>query len=166
MIPLLLFLVLGLLGYAFYKNFAKQIDHVSSAQHYTFEEMKFSTQEFYTLTETLVKEKEIPDVRTSRVEHAVHGVFSAKREYLRVKYKEYFFDICAAPFARDFFVSWRQGELKQIQTGKRQYKTFYEQDTELMFKESIKLCMKRAIEQMTKEQGIRMLPEKDLAFLN
>ena len=166
MTAFLIFLVLGFIAYLFYKNFAKQIDSVSSAQHYTFEDMKFSTKDFYTLTEALVVSKEIPNVRTSRVEHAVHGLFSAKREYLRVTYKEYFFDICAAPFARDFFISWRQGELRQIQAGKRQYKTFYEQDTELMFKESIKLCLRRAIEQITQENGTRLLPEKDLAFLN
>ena len=39
--------------------------------------------------------------------------------------------------------------------GKRQYKTFYEQDTELMFKESIKRCVDRAITQLTEERGIR-----------
>jgi hypothetical protein len=166
MVVILVVLIVGLLGY-FYIGYAKkQINDVRPGQHFTFEGMKFSTQEFYALTESLVKDKAIPDVKLSRINHSTKGILSAKREYLRVVYHEYFFDICAAPFAKDFFVSWRQGDLRQVFGSKRREKTFYEQDTELMFKESIKLCVNRAIEQVTEAQGIRVTEESDLKVLN
>src|SRR5205814_777575 len=31
---------------------------------------------------------------------------SAKRDYLRISYGRYSFDLCAAPFGRDYFFSW------------------------------------------------------------
>lgn len=145
-------------------NYKQPIDAVHARDHYTFEGLKFSTQEFYALSETFVNDKEIPGVVLSRVEHKMGGLLSAKREYLRVTYKEYFFDICAAPFAKDFFVSWRQGELQTSQ--KRVNKTFYEEDTERMFKSAIKLCVDRAVEQMSAEKGIRMTREHEMPLLN
>jgi hypothetical protein len=154
---LIVIILVLLIIYIIKKN--ERIDIVSSADQQAFEGMRFSTQEFYALTETLIKEKEIPSLTLCRVEHQVGGLFSGKRQYLRVKYKEYFFDICAAPFAMDFFVSWRQGQLQQIKVAKRRYKTFYEQDTESMFKASVKLCLERAIQQITEAKGVRQIPE-------
>lgn len=165
MVVIIVALVLCLLLY-YYIGFAKrQINWVSSPHHFTFENMKFSTQEFYSLAEELVKEKAIPEVKLSRINHSTKGMLSAKREYLRVVYHEYFFDICAAPFAKDFFVSWRQGDLRQVFGSKRREKTFYEQDTELMFSESVKLCVQRAMELIKDTNGVRHL-EEDIKVLN
>jgi hypothetical protein len=49
--------------------------------------------------------KEAP-VRPQRVDWSEGGLLSAKREYLRATYGRYSFDICAAPFGKDFFFSW------------------------------------------------------------
>lgn len=113
-----------LIIWVLYKNSLNLISSVSSAHQYSFEDMKFSTQEFYALLEMHVKEREITSVYLSRVEHRVAGIFSGNRQYLRVQYKQYFFDICAAPFAKDFFVSWRQGELRRLRFGKETTKLF------------------------------------------
>ena len=166
MTVILIAVIVLALATSLYNNFKKQISSVSPAKCQIFEDMKFSTQEFYTLTENLIKEREIPSVQFSRIQHKMGGILSAKREYLRVQYHEYFFDICAAPFAKDFFVSWRQGDLRQVSIGKRDYKTFYEQDTELMFHEAIKLCLNRAIKQVMDEKGIRITSEGDVPLLN
>ena len=138
-----------------YVLFKKRIDWVSDGKAEVYENMQFSTQEFYSRTSELIKAKEYPDVVLSRVEHKVGGILSAKREYLRIEYKEYFFDICAAPFANDFFVSWRQGILRQIGVTRKRLKSFYEQDTESMFKLAIRQCLYQAMHEFAEEKGVR-----------
>lgn len=154
---LVIVLMIGVIGYLLY--IMQQISFVNSRQHWMFEEIKFSTKDFYLYTEAFIAEKQIPSVKISRVYHNVKGILSAQREYLRVQYHEYFFDICAAPFAHDFFVSWHQGELRQI-FDRRRKKTFFEEDTELMFKESIKICIERAIDVMKRKTGYRITPSE------
>lgn len=151
-----LVLVLALVGLFVYVlvYYTKTIDFVAHHDHQSIEELQFSTQEFYSLVDAFVKEKQMPGVITGRVYHSMHGVFSGKREYLRVQYQNYFFDICAAPFAKDFFVSYRQGTLNVVIKSKRG-KTFYEIDTENMFFLSVKKCYERALDRMLEKKGIR-----------
>lgn len=140
---------------------------VISNWHQLFD-ISFSTQDFYALVENFLMRKDLGGVKLSRITYAERGLFSARREYLRVQYKNYVFDICAAPFANDFFVSWWHSELSnssfdflkripilKIFMVKRQ-KTFYEMDTENMFKESVKVCVSIAVKQMTEPKGVRL----------
>lgn len=69
------------------------------------EEFQTSALDFYTRVEQALSRREIPDIRTSRVEYKESGVLSARREYLRVERGEHVFDVCAAPFGRAFFFS-------------------------------------------------------------
>lgn len=69
------------------------------------EGMQASSQEFYVSVEEAVKKRQIPDAKISRVDWHEGGMFSAKREYLRVERGRYMFDICAAPFGNGFFMS-------------------------------------------------------------
>lgn len=75
-----------------------------------FLELKFSTQEFYSQVEASLSKREIPKMRTERINLNQAGIFSTRREYLRVKSGEQIFDICAAPYGNGFFVSWWYGE--------------------------------------------------------
>src|SRR5207248_3132002 len=56
--------------------------------------------------EQSLKEKEARSLRTERVEWKESGVLSDNRQYLRVSLSRFAFDICAAPFGKDFFFSW------------------------------------------------------------
>ena len=143
--------------------------------HHTFVNLKFSSQEFYQAVEESVKKHEIPDVSFSRVTHSQGGVFGTRREYLRISRDEYIFDICAAPFGNDFFVSWWMGEavrnviakipvINTIAGKNPKYKTYYQADTEAMFRGSVSQGVQEAIDQMTSTKGLRALSESDRRF--
>ncbi len=138
--------------------------------HHHFDGLKFSSQEFYLRAEIAIKDKEIPGVSFSRVTYSQGGIFSAKREYLRVSRNEYVFDICAAPFGTDFFVSWWLGEkdddfiskipvLNTILGKNPKMKSYYQLDTEAMFRGSVHTGVLEAIDQLTDAKGIRLLSE-------
>ncbi|MCW5976495.1 MAG: hypothetical protein KIT09_00385 [Bryobacteraceae bacterium] len=61
--------------------------------------------EFYSVIEQAVQRREIPNIEISRVDWSESGVFSAKREYLRVSRGRHVYDMCGAPFGTGFFVS-------------------------------------------------------------
>ena len=139
---------------------------------HSFNNLQFSSMEFYKLVEDSIRKHEIPSVTFSRVTHFQAGIFSSKREYLRVSRDEYIFDICAAPFGKDFFVSWWLGEslrsvlarIPFINTliGKNsKIKSFYQQDTEAMFRASVTQGLMEAIDGMTTLKGIRALSEME-----
>lgn len=94
-----------------------------------------------------------------------------KRDYLRITRDRLVFDICAAPFAKGFFVSWWQIKLpsqrevlislipflgRTILRDERG-KTYFEIDTETMYKDSIHQSVLQAIDAITTEKGLRAL---------
>jgi hypothetical protein len=70
-----------------------------------FENLQMAPLEFYTTIEQAVKRREIPNIEISRVDWSESGIFSARREYLRISRGRHVFDICGAPFGTGFFVS-------------------------------------------------------------
>lgn len=81
---------------------------VTSHWHHSVENLNTSTLGFYKEIEKVLIAKKAP-VKAVRVDWRERGIFSAKREYLRVTYQQYVFDICAAPFGNDYFWSWWLG---------------------------------------------------------
>lgn len=145
---------------------------VLSHWHHPFESVPFSSQELYAAVEAAMKAKEI-NLATSRISYAQGGILSPNREYLRIQYNEFVYDICAAPFGKRYFVSWWLGEtgnpIRDFFTnlpiiGKlftKRKKTFFELDTEIMFKETVSSCVREAIEGLTQTKGLRMLVDAD-----
>jgi hypothetical protein len=78
---------------------------VISHWHYSLEEFNTSTLEFYNAVEASLYAKQSP-IKPERTEYRESGVLSDKREYLRVSYGRYSFDISAFPFGKDFTFSW------------------------------------------------------------
>lgn len=78
---------------------------VVSHWHHSVENFNTSTLELFVGIEGTLNEKLAP-VKTERVVFRESGVLSDKREYLRVSYARYSFDIGASPFGKDFFFSW------------------------------------------------------------
>lgn len=74
--------------------------------HKRFESFSTSALDFYTRVEEAIVRREIPNVAFSRVEAKEAGVLSASRAYLRITRSQYNFDLCAAPFGKDYFFSW------------------------------------------------------------
>jgi hypothetical protein len=160
--------------YALIKASSRSIKVVHSHWHHMFDTRPFTPLEFYESFKKKIDEKEIENISFASVTHSERGMLSAKRIYLRVTYREYMMDICAAPFAKqDFFVSWWLGDagftfrdlLISIPViGKlvsRREKTFYELDTEIMFKETVAKCVKETIEGLTETKGTRLTDMSD-----
>jgi hypothetical protein len=72
--------------------------------------MTQTPQEFYAAIEALIAHHEIPDLKMKRVKYFEKGLLSAKREYLQIRGHNHFFDVCAAPYGKGFFVSYWQRE--------------------------------------------------------
>src|ERR1044072_232565 len=78
---------------------------LSHWQHY-FRNFNMSSDAFYSKVEQGLTAQQIPNTKILRAKHKEGGMFSASREYLRVQHADLVFDICAAPFGKNFFVSW------------------------------------------------------------
>lgn len=79
---------------------------VISHWHHSVDGLSTLTLEYYTAVEKALREKDVVGLQIERVTANESGILSAKREYLRVRYGRLMFDICGAPFGKDFFFSW------------------------------------------------------------
>jgi len=146
--------------------------------HHMFDTVPFSAQEFYKLVQETMKIWAIAGISFSRAKHAQGGILAPNREYLRIQYREYFFDICTAPFGKGSFVSFWMGEtgstfgdflINLPIFGKlftKRAKTFFELDTEVMFKEAVKESVKSSIEALTTPKGLRNLTNAEWQSYN
>ena len=64
-----------------------------------------SATEFYAAVEQAIRKREIPQIEFKRVACREGGLLSANREYLRVEWKRYIYDICAAPIGTGYYFS-------------------------------------------------------------
>ena len=85
-----------------------------SNQYRRFENMSLSTQEFYDTIKRALKDKGYPNVTTSWAVYSEGTVIAGNREYLRIEHISIACDLCAAPFGKDYFISWWVGELPSI----------------------------------------------------
>jgi hypothetical protein len=135
---------------------------VISRWHHHFDEFQFSSEEFYKAVEHGIKRREVPHALVGTNTFFEGSVVSHRRAYFKVSNGGYTFDICAAPYGKSFFVSWWLRESKSaIELLFARFfpfanqKTYYQLDTESMFRESIHHAVLEAIDAMTKEKGIR-----------
>jgi hypothetical protein len=137
--------------------------------HKGFDNLNFSSDEFYKSCEDAIKKREIPGISFSRVEYFEDGTMRTKREYLHVNRGEYHYDICAAPFGSGFFISSWYAEkpdlirklLGSITILKSfiESRTYYQIDTDYMFKSFVHTGMLEAIDELTTSKGVRALTE-------
>lgn len=162
--------IIGFFIYAYRKT---RVEAKSRWQHF-FDGMEFSTQEFYQKVETAVRNRNV-SVDFGRETFLQTHIFSAKREYLRVSKGEYIFYICAAPFGTGTFVSeWlcikeeqvidRIPILNKLAGRDRSNKTFYQTDTEAMYRSAIHTALMSVIDEETNAKGIRGLTDIQRAF--
>ena len=83
-----------------------RIERIIGHWHKRFEGFSTSALDFYARVEEALVRREVPNVTFSRVEAKEAGVLSASRVYLRITRSQYNFDLCAAPFGKDYFFSW------------------------------------------------------------
>lgn len=141
---------------------------LSHWQHY-FQNFNMSSNDFYSKIETALKTQQMPNTSIERTKHKEGGMFSASREYLRVKHADLVFDICAAPFGKNFFVSWWLYEtestlrslLKSTKVGdflqeRATRRTLFEIDEENMFRECVHHSLLDVLDSIAQEKGFKM----------
>lgn len=147
---------------------------LSHWSHY-FDEIPFSTQDFYKEVKQTIYKKNIPGVEIATTSLSSYGMFSEKRLYLKVTRNEFIFHICAAPFGEGFFLSWWLGEnsnalldflesipLLGLLFRGRKDKTLFQLDTEGMYKGVIQSAVREAMESLLTKKGLRMLDENQM----
>lgn len=154
---------------------ARKVTVVLSHWYTLIEGLQESSQEFYTGVESALGSREIGDLDISRIDYKEGAIFSSSREYLRVRRKEYLFDICAAPYGNGFFVSWWMGEspgtlwnmvlvipiLGPLLLNMLRPITYYQQDTYLMFQESVRKAVLEVVDSITEAKGLRALSDTE-----
>ncbi len=146
--------------------------------HTTRQGLEFSSQDFFSLLESAIKEKKLKDIKLSRIKMGEGGVFSASREYLRVSRKRMVFDICGAPFGNGFFVSWWQADIPSglvsflydipvvswfVGFFERMVapETYYSYDTRIMYQSLVHSAVVEVVDQISKDKGLRALNEDE-----
>ncbi len=82
------------------------VSEVINRWSHLFPDFALSANDFYAALQKELQSQQMPKTEISRVTHKEGGVFSSSREYLRIKHNDLVFDVCAAPFGTNFFISW------------------------------------------------------------
>ena len=129
-----------------------------------------SPQAFYHALEDAIVSRQLPRLKLSRVRYFEGGLFSPRREYLRVTQGEYIFDICVSPLGGSFFVSWWLGlrnksllrellslipVIGRFLDSVLQPMTYYHMDKAIVFQDSIHTAVLRMVDERTRLQGSR-----------
>ena len=152
---------------------SKVLSHWTKAFPFT----SMSSNEFYELVKKAAEEHNIPDCTGGRVTHKQGGLFSASREYFRIKRKDLVFDICAAPFGSHFFVSWwlyesdaaftrffRQTKFGNYLQQRAAKRTFFQVDEEYMFQTCVHECILEIVDSIAEKKGLRKLTNEEKIF--
>ena len=159
-------------GYVFVKliiRMFRDFREINGSQATLHEWTKISTQKFYSRVESAIGERQLNEIRLGRRYYKEHLGISQKREYLAISYRKLLFLICAAPYGTGFFISTWSGEkmslLKELifsipvigpkLVNAMFKKTYFELDTEAMFRETVKGCVNEAINEMITNKGKR-----------
>jgi hypothetical protein len=167
LIVLILLVLIALVG--------KKKPVIVSHWHKLIPGLHVSVEDYYEAFDAVIVERKVPEVKVWVTHYHEGGIASAKRMYLRISRRDHIFDICAAPFGGDFFVSWWLGEkMKPFAAlvngiphlGPALIKmfspeTFYRIDTALMFQDSVHSAVLEVLDQRMKGQGLRLLSESE-----
>lgn len=70
-----------------------------------------STDAFYRSIEGELTARKVPGLDLERIDYREGGLFSSKRDYLRMRRERLTFDLCSAPFGTSWFFSYRFCEI-------------------------------------------------------
>lgn len=146
--------------------------------HTMIQGLEYSPKDFFAMLEVEIKNKDLKDIKISRVKMSEGGAFSAKREYLRVTRKNLAFDICGAPYGNGFFVSWWLGDLPSglkaflyripvvswlvaVVENVAAPETYYTNDTRMMFQSLIHSAVTKSVDQITNNKGLKELTAEE-----
>lgn len=141
---------------------------------------KFSTKEFYMLVKKEMLSHEIAGLSFMEVNLKIGSIVSSSRIYLRVRWQDYYYDLCLAPFGDGCFVSWWL--IFETTTGEEfvtklpfiggwlqrafYQKSFYQIDTASMFMTYSHHSVLSVIDEITKDTVIRLTEDQRKPDLN
>lgn len=153
------------------------VSNVLSHWSHFFQSFSLSSDVFYGELEKSLKNHDMPNAVIERTKHKEGGMLSASREYLRIKHGDIVFDVCAAPFGKDFFISWWLYEtagsmrtmLKSTKFGdflnqRAAKRTFYQVDEEDMFRSCVHQCILETVTTVSEGKGMVQFTDADKAF--
>ncbi len=146
--------------------------YIAERWHHTFPNTKLSNVQFYEAVKNAMNEKGVK-INTLELSFAENRFSPMTRNYLRVTKGNQMVLICLAPYGVDTFVSWWSGTVNEILRdiisripfiGMRMvlffyHKTFYEMDTDTMFRDMVTNAVKDVISNMADTHGLRGLSE-------
>lgn len=167
LVPLFAFILLIILYYLFRKE--EKVYH--SNWHHLISDFSFSSKKFYSLLKEELSKQGITGIHFEQKKLREGNIFSSKRLYLRIHWKDYHFDLCAAPMGKGFFFSWwlifnlsilelliyfipfiGGWLLKKFFTI-----TYYKIDTATTFMKTTHRAVLAVIDELTVEQGVRYM---------
>ncbi len=141
---------------------------------------KFSTKEFYKLIQEEMLSHDVEKLSFKEVNLKTGNIISSERKYLRIRWQDYYYDLCFAPFGDGCFVSWwlifeispNEEFLSRIpfigEWIRRAFfrKTYYKIDSASMFMTYGQRSVLAVIDEITKESGIRLTEDQRKPILN
>ena len=158
-----IFVIIGIL--------AKGIPNHHSNWNILLDGLNYSTLDFYKRLKAELQSHGIENISFFEVSHREGNITMDRRTYLRVKYNEYYYDCCCAPFGNGTFVSWwlifKQDNIEVILMkipylgnwlARKLYPTtYYKVDTASMFMTYAQMSVLKVIDDITEEKGLRSL---------
>ena len=153
------------------------VSNVLSHWSHFFNFFSMSSEVFYSELESTLKEHDMPNAVITKAAHKEGGLLSAKRVYLRIKHGDIVFDVCAAPFGKDFFISWwlyetagtmrtmfRQTKFGNFLNERAANRTFYQVDEEDMFRSCVHECILETVNRVAEGKGMTQLTDAQKTF--
>ncbi len=136
---------------------------------------EYSTQDFYKLLTVELESHGIKKIKIEEKYISIGNAISVKRLYLRVKWKNYTYDCCLAPYGNGTFVSWWMFTEKtgmELLLSKIPFVgnylvkaffpvTYYSMDTASMFRTYAQASVLKVIDEITNDKGVRALTEAE-----
>ncbi len=155
---------------------AQFIPVINAQWCHLFDGLQFSSNDFYSTVEANIKARKLDSVACKRINLSQGGIFSSNREYLRITRKNLAYDVCSAPYGNGFFISYWHGEMTGyirallskvpvigVYLAKiKEHKTYFQADTEAMFRISIQNSILEAVHEITTAKGLRKLSDVEM----
>ncbi|WP_026776333.1 hypothetical protein [Polaribacter sp. Hel_I_88] len=136
---------------------------------------EYSTQDFYKLLAIELESNGIKEIKIEEKSISIGNALGVKRLYLRVKWKNYTYDCCMAPFGNGTFISWWMFTEKtgmELLLSKIPFIgnyfvraffpiTYYSMDSASMFRTYAQASVLKVIDGITQNKGVRALSEAE-----
>lgn len=140
------------------------------------DDFSYSPKEFYRLLREELSSRGFENITFHSKAHLEGGIASSRRLYLRLRYKNYYYDCCCAPVGtKNTFVSWwlvsnktlAQRTIESIPLIGAYLSriffpvTYFTVDTMSMFMTYAQSSVLKVIDQITKDAGVRSIPDNE-----